>query len=60
VLGPDTLVEGVLENGGTAVQARLAGAVAIPPDGVLHLAIDPAHAFVFPAEGKAADGGLGL
>ena len=60
VLGPDTLVEGILEHGGVPVQARLAGAVATPPNGILSLAVDPTHAFVFPAgtASATADGGL--
>ncbi len=60
VLGPDTLVEGILEQDGAQVQARLAGAVAIPPNGILHLGVDPTHAFTFPADTAlaTADGGL--
>jgi iron(III) transport system ATP-binding protein len=49
VLGADTLVEGTVLPSGTAIEARLAGAVAVPADGVLRLALDPAHVFVFPS-----------
>jgi iron(III) transport system ATP-binding protein len=50
LLGPDTLVEGVIDPAGPAIQARLAGQVPVPADGVLRLVLDRAHAFVFPTQ----------
>jgi iron(III) transport system ATP-binding protein len=51
VLGPDTLIEGLVDPAGAAIQARLAGQVPVPADGMLRLVLDRAHAFAFPARG---------